>query len=86
VQLVARLQRTSLVGASAADAAHQVAQSHDRAEAEARLHHLLGPDARVGWALDGGRVRVEVEVDAPLVPGLSPTIHRGASARVEAVG
>jgi hypothetical protein len=84
VQLVARLQRTSLVAAAAADAAHQVAQTDGRVAADARIRRLLGPDARVRWATEDGRVRVEVEVDAPLVPGLSPTIRRGASARIEA--
>jgi hypothetical protein len=86
VQLVARLQRTSMVTAVATDAVHRVAQSRDRAEVEARVRRLLGPSAEIVWTTGHGRVTVDLVVDSPLVPGLSADIHRGATARVEAVG
>jgi hypothetical protein len=82
VQLVARLQRSSTVGAVASEAAHRLAQTGE--PPETTVHRLLGPDAEVHWQRRAGWVRVEVAVASPIVPGLSSTVHRGATVRVEA--
>ena len=83
VQLAARLQRASIAAAVATDAAHHVAETGDRTEADERIRRWLGPDADIRWRTDGAQVRVDVAVPAPLVPGLSPGIHRTAAARRE---
>lgn len=82
VQLVARLQRTSTVGAVATEAAHRLARRG--VSPEATVRQLLGPDAEVRWQRHDGWVRVEVAVASPIVPGLSSTVERGATVRVEA--
>jgi hypothetical protein len=83
IQLAARLQRASVVAAVATDAAHHVAETGDRAEADRRIRRWLGADADVRWDAAGDQVRVEVGVAAPAVPGLDTTIRRTAAARRE---
>jgi hypothetical protein len=84
VQLAARLQRASIAAAVATDAAHHVAETGDRAEADRRIRRWLGPGAEVRWRTDGAQIRVDVDVPAPIVPGLTATIRRTAGARREA--
>lgn len=89
VQLVARLHRTSVVGAVATDAVHRVAEASPstaddtRAEATARIHTILGPDATVTWGETASGPAIEIRLPGPPLPGLASDIRRGATARSE---
>jgi len=89
VQLVARLHRTSVVGAVATDAVHRVAEAPPgaaepaRAEAAVRIRTALGPGAVVAWAETADGPTIEIRVPGPALPGLPADIRRGAVARTE---
>ena len=89
VQLVARLHRTSVVGAVATDAVHRVAEAPPAAVAEvqrradARIRAVLGPEVRVSWSDTPDGPAIEIRITGPRLPGLSVDIQRGAVARSE---
>lgn len=90
VQLVARLHRTSVVGAVATDAVHRVAEAPSataagqaRRVAETRIRALLGDDAEIRWSEDDHGPAIEVVVPSPRLPGLPGDIRRGAQTRTE---
>lgn len=89
VQLVARLHRTSVVTAVAADAAHRVGEAPPtavaaaRRAAEAHILAILGPQAQIHWSAGSEGPTVEVRVPGTGLPGLSADIRRGAYARAE---
>jgi hypothetical protein len=88
VQVVGRLHRTSMVAAVADDAVHRVAEAGSdveavQAQAEQRVHRLLGPAARIRWSSTPDGLTVEIAVPSPPLPGLAGDIRRGATARWE---
>ena len=89
VQLVARLHRTTVVGAVATDAVHRVAEAPPAAVAEvqrradARIRAVLGPEVRVSWSQAPDGPAIEIRVTGPRLPGLPADIQRGAMARRE---
>jgi hypothetical protein len=89
VQVVGRLHRTSMVAAVADDAVHRVAEAgpdvegEAQAQAEQRVHRLLGPTAWIRWSTTTDGVTVEIVVPSPPLPGLAGDIRRGATARWE---
>ncbi len=89
VQLVARLHRTSVVGAVATDAVRRVAEAPAsradaaRAEADSHIRAALGPDAVVTWSETPAGPVIEIRVPGPSLPGLPADIRRGAGARAE---
>ncbi len=90
VQLAARLHRTSAMAAVASDAVHAVAEAPSaaageaaRRQAEAAVRARFGPEARIRWSDTPDSRAVDILVPGPHLPGLSPTIHRGAVARIE---
>jgi hypothetical protein len=90
VQVVGRLHRTSVVAAVADDAVHRVAEAGldveaARAQADRRIHRLLGSKARIRWSMTADGPNVEIIVPTPPLPGLVGDIRRGASARWERV-
>ncbi len=88
VLVLARLHRTTLAAVVAAETVHDVAEAGPddptaRARAEAHIAAVLGDGAQVVWESDEASVRLLVVVPSPPVPGLTPTIRRGATARWE---